>query len=55
MNLSGYTMWDGKDLSLTGILPVGLYYYRVVVYDDAGNYAQSGESRPIQIKASLGL
>jgi hypothetical protein len=40
---------------LTGILPVGLYYYRVVVTDDAGNTSQSWESRPIQIKASLRL
>jgi hypothetical protein len=49
-NVNGYTVWDGRDLSLTGILPVGLYYYRVVVTDDAGNVAQSGESKPIQIK-----
>ncbi len=46
----GVTMWDGRDHSLTGIVPVGLYYYRVVVVDEAGNVAQSGESRPIQIK-----
>jgi hypothetical protein len=46
----GYTLWDGKDLSLTGIVPVGIYFFRVVVTDDAGNVAQSGESKPIQIK-----
>jgi hypothetical protein len=50
VNVDGYTYWDGRDLSLTGILPIGLYYYRVVVMDDAGNIAQSGESKPIQIK-----
>jgi len=55
VNLNGYTAWDGKDLSLTGIVGVGLYFYRVVVTDDAGNVAQSGESKPIQIKASLGI
>ncbi len=50
-NVNGYTYWDGRDYSLTGILPIGLYYYRVVVTDEAGNVAQSGESKPIQIKA----
>jgi hypothetical protein len=50
-NVNGYTYWDGRDSSLTGVLPIGLYYYRVVVMDDAGNFAQSGESKPIQIKA----
>lgn len=47
---SGHTLWDGKDQSLTGIVPLGLYYYRVVVTDAAGNVSQSGESRPITIK-----
>lgn len=47
---TGYTYWDGRDLSLTGILPVGVYYYRVVVTDEAGNVAQSGESKPVTIK-----
>jgi len=47
---SGHTLWDGKDQSLTGIVPLGLYYYRVVVTDAAGNISQSGESRPITIK-----
>ncbi|MEY2571153.1 MAG: hypothetical protein QOE63_1503, partial [Acidimicrobiaceae bacterium] len=28
----------------------GLFSYRVVVTDEAGNRAQSGESRPIQVK-----
>jgi hypothetical protein len=50
---SGFTYWDGKDQTLTGIIPIGLYYYRVVAIDEAGNVAQSGESKPIQIKASL--
>jgi hypothetical protein len=55
VTLHGSTAWDGRDFTITGLLPVGLYYYRVVATDDAGNTAQSGESRPIQIKASLGL
>jgi hypothetical protein len=50
---NGSTTWDGKDQTLTGFVPVGLYYYRVVATDDAGNVAQSGESQPIQIKVSL--
>lgn len=41
---------DEKDQSLTGIVPLSLYYYRVVVTDAAGNISQSGESRPITIK-----
>jgi hypothetical protein len=53
--LNGSTNWDGKDQTITNIVPIGLYYYRVVATDDAGNAAQSGESKPIQIKASLGL
>jgi hypothetical protein len=48
--LTGSTPWDGRDYTLTGFVPVGLYYYRVVATDDAGNVAQSGESTPIQIK-----
>jgi hypothetical protein len=48
--LSGSTLWDGKDQTITKFVPVGLYYYRVVATDDAGNVSQSGESRPIQIK-----
>ncbi len=53
--LKGYTLWDGKDKSLTGLVGVGIYYYRVIVIDDAGNVAQSQEAKPVQIKASLGI
>jgi hypothetical protein len=42
--------WDGTDESLLRVVPVGLYYYRVIVSDEAGNWAESGESKPIQIK-----
>jgi hypothetical protein len=51
VTLKGSTSWDGKDQTLTGFVPVGIYYYRVVATDDAGNTAQSGESHPIQITA----
>jgi hypothetical protein len=43
-------VWDGKDQSLVGIVPVGVYYFRVVAVDEAGNPAMSGESAPLQIK-----
>ncbi|MGH9286424.1 MAG: hypothetical protein ACRD0M_12240, partial [Acidimicrobiales bacterium] len=48
--LSGFTLWDGRDDSLLGIVPAGVYYYRVTVIDEAGNTAHSGESKPLQIK-----
>ena len=51
--VTGFTNWDGTDETLTGLVPVGIYYYRIVATDDAGNTAQSGESRPIQIRAGL--
>ena len=50
--LSSYTLWDGRDF-LSGIASVGLYHYRVVAYDEAGNPAMSGESKPLQVKLSL--
>jgi hypothetical protein len=53
VTLSGSTPWDGRDYTITGLVPVGLYYYRVVATDDAGNIAQSGESSPLTIKVSL--
>jgi hypothetical protein len=53
VTLSGSTPWDGHDYTITGLVPIGLYYYRVVATDDAGNVAQSGESAPIMIKVSL--
>ena len=42
--------WDGRDQSLTGFLGVGIYHYRVIAIDEAGNPSQSGESKPLQIK-----
>jgi hypothetical protein len=47
---SGHVAWDGKDSTLTGLVPVGAYYYRAVAVDEAGNVAHSGESKPIQVK-----
>jgi hypothetical protein len=55
VTVNGSTPWDGHDQTLTGIVPVGLYYYRAVAVDDGGNFSQSGQSVPIQLKASLGL
>ena len=55
VTINGSVAWDGHDQTLTGLIPVGLYYYRAVAVDDAGNYSQSGQSIPIQLKASLGL
>ena len=49
--LHGKTMWDGKNHTITGLVPVGVYFYRVVAVDEAGNVAHSGESAPIQIRA----
>jgi hypothetical protein len=53
VTLNGQTLWDGKDDTLTGLVPLGIYYYRVVAIDEAGNVAQSGESKPIEIKVGL--
>lgn len=55
--LAGFTEWDGTDeidLGLPVKIPLlaGVYYYRIIVVDEAGNYAQSGESNPLLIKAS---
>jgi hypothetical protein len=49
------TAWDGRDDSLLGLVPVGVYYYRVVLTDEAGHVSQSGESRPIEIRLLGGL
>ena len=46
----GETSWDGKNRTLSGLVPLGVYYYRVVAVDEAGNVAHSRESRPITIK-----
>ncbi|WP_436794815.1 OmpL47-type beta-barrel domain-containing protein [Actinospongicola halichondriae] len=48
--LDGATLWDGENRTLTGLVPLGVYFYRVVAVDEAGNVAHSGESAPIQIK-----
>jgi hypothetical protein len=42
--------WNGQQQSLTGLVPIGVYHYRVAVVDEAGNVAFSGESRPITIR-----
>jgi hypothetical protein len=52
---SGYTLWDGSDDSIIGFLPAGVYYYRAIAIDDAGNVAMSGESSSLQIKLKLVL
>jgi hypothetical protein len=50
--INGFTEWDGKTVGLD-FVSAGLYHFRVVAYDEAGNVAQSGESKPLQIKLSL--
>ena len=50
--LFGYTEWDGKTEG-SDVIDVGLYHYRVIAYDEAGNPAESGESKPMQVKLSL--
>jgi hypothetical protein len=47
---NGYVTWNGKDNSLLNLVPLGVYYYRVVVVDEAGNVTHSGESKPITIR-----
>ncbi|CAN5741953.1 hypothetical protein BH20ACT2_BH20ACT2_10730 [soil metagenome] len=51
----GSTVWDGRDPTLTGLVPVGTYYYRVEAVDEAGNVAFSGESRPVLLRFALCL
>ena len=48
--LSGFVSWNGRDNTLTGLVPLGVYYYRVSVVDDAGNTSMSEESDPITIR-----
>ena len=45
---TGSVAWDGKNQAGKNV--IGVFHYRVVVVDEAGHRAQSGESRPIQIK-----
>jgi hypothetical protein len=47
---NSFVYWDGRDQSLLGVLGVGIYHYRIIAIDEAGNPAQSGESKPLQIK-----
>ena len=47
---SGAVKWDGKDHSVTRKVPLGVYFYRVVVTDAAGNSGMSGHSKPITLK-----
>jgi hypothetical protein len=49
--LHSFTPWDGRNHTLTGLVPLGTYYYRVIAIDPAGNWAQSRESVPITIRA----
>ena len=50
MTVNGQTMWNGQNDTLSALVPIGVYHYRVVVTDEAGNVAESGESRLITIK-----
>jgi hypothetical protein len=50
VNKDGFVTWDGKDNTLLNLVPLGVYYYRVVVVDEAGNVTHSGESKPITIR-----
>lgn len=47
---AGFVTWDGKDGTLLNLVPLGVYYYRVVVIDEAGNVTHSGEAKPITIR-----
>jgi len=42
---NGSVSWDGYQQSLTNLVPVGVYYYRVAATDEAGNTSFSGESK----------
>lgn len=53
--LHGSTKWDGRDDGLIGFVGAGVYYYRVVAVDDAGNVAMSGESDRLLIKLKVNL
>ncbi len=48
--VTGGTVWNGRDSSLLGLVPFGVYHYRVIATDAAGNAAMSGESKPITIR-----
>lgn len=48
--VTGTVQWDGRNDTLSGLVPLGVYHYRVIATDDAGNVAQSAESRPITIQ-----
>jgi hypothetical protein len=48
--VNGSVNWDGRIQGLGALVPLGVYHYRVVLTDQAGNIAQSGESKPITIR-----
>lgn len=54
-----FVTWDGKgdhiQLGNRVFVGAGAYYYRVIVTDAAGNVAQSGESKALQIKLQVSL
>jgi hypothetical protein len=43
--------WDGRDEGLAGLVPLGTYYYRVFLTDEAGHISMTGESAPLTVKA----
>ena len=43
--MAGSVTWDGKSHTLLSLVPLGVYYYRVVVTDQAGNVSHGGESK----------
>jgi hypothetical protein len=49
---AGSVTWDGRNGSNQGVLP-GLYHYRVLVIDQAGNTMLSTESKPFLVVAGL--
>ena len=48
--VNGNVAWDGRDSTLTALVPAGAYYYRVVVVDEAGHMAHSGESTRLTVR-----
>ena len=53
VKLSGFTPGTARTRRSPGLVPIGIYYYRVSAIDAAGNVSFSNESKPIQI--TLGL
>lgn len=46
---TSFVEWDGSDQSLLGFIGAGLYHYRVIVTDEAGNWTETPESKPLQL------